>query len=86
MPVNTYTHQWRLLRGGQLIIMAGTERLERHQTNGNQVLDVLDTIPLIPLVITTSPSSPNKVPPTLNLISFSLLLLLRRAGWRPTST
>jgi hypothetical protein len=31
-------HQWRLLRGGQLIIMAGTEQMEWHSTHGNHVL------------------------------------------------
>uniref|UniRef100_A0A4W5RQB8 Kinesin family member 1A n=1 Tax=Hucho hucho TaxID=62062 RepID=A0A4W5RQB8_9TELE len=42
-------HNWRLLRGGRLIIMAGTERMEWHQTHGNHVFDVVDTFPLIPL-------------------------------------
>jgi hypothetical protein len=37
-------HQWRLLRGGRLIIMAGTERMEWHQINGNHVFGVFDTI------------------------------------------
>ena len=36
--------QWRLLRGRQLIIMAGMERMEWHQTHRNHVFD---TIPLI---------------------------------------
>jgi hypothetical protein len=43
-------YQWRLLRGGRLIIMSGME--------SNYVFDAFDTIPLIPLpAITTSSSS-----------------------------
>ncbi|CDQ87022.1 unnamed protein product [Oncorhynchus mykiss] len=45
----TCVYQWRLPRGGRLIIMSGTERMEWHQTCGNHVLDVFDTIPPIPL-------------------------------------
>ena len=44
--------QWRLLRGGRLIITAGTERMECHQTpgnHGNHVIVVFNTVPLIPL-------------------------------------
>ena len=37
--------QWRLLRGERLIILAGTERMEWHQTHGNHVFDVFDTFP-----------------------------------------
>jgi hypothetical protein len=33
----------------RLIIMAGTEQIEWHQTPGNHVFDVFDTIPLIQL-------------------------------------
>ena len=32
---------------GRTTGMAGTERMEWHQTHGNHVLDVFDTIPLI---------------------------------------
>ena len=35
--------------GERLIIMAGTEQMEWHQTLGNHVFDVFDTIPLISL-------------------------------------
>ena len=44
--------QWRLVRGGRLVVMAGREKMKWHQTpgnHGNQVFDVFDTIPLIPL-------------------------------------
>lgn len=41
---NIYIHQWRLLRRGRLIIIAGTEEME-WQTHGNHVFNVLDTIP-----------------------------------------
>jgi hypothetical protein len=46
----TQSHQWRLLRGGRFIIMAGMEQMEWQQTpgnHGNHVFDVFDTIPLI---------------------------------------
>jgi hypothetical protein len=36
-------------RGERLIIMAGTEKIESHQTPGNHVIDVVVTIPTIPL-------------------------------------
>ena len=39
--------QWRLVRVGWLIIMAGTLQMEWHQAHGNHVFDVFDTIPLI---------------------------------------
>ena len=39
---HTHTHQWRRLRGGWLIIRAGTERMEWHQKHS-----VFDTNPLI---------------------------------------
>ena len=42
-------HHRRLLRGGRLIIMAGTSQMEWNQAHGNHVFDVFDTIPLIPL-------------------------------------
>ena len=44
--------QWRLLRGGRLILMAGMVPMEWHQkhgNHGNHVFDVFDTIPLQPL-------------------------------------
>ena len=44
-----HLQQWRLLRGGRLIIMPGLEQMEWHQTHGNYVLYVFDTVPLIPL-------------------------------------
>ncbi|XP_055787934.1 DALR anticodon-binding domain-containing protein 3-like isoform X2 [Salvelinus fontinalis] len=50
--VITWTGHRRLLRGGQLTKMAGTERMEWRQTPGNHgsyVFDVFYTIPLIPL-------------------------------------
>jgi hypothetical protein len=50
----------RLLRGGQLTIMAGTKQMEWHQTHGNLVLYVFDTTP----VVRTSLFSPSKGPPT----------------------
>ena len=40
------THR-RLLRGGRLIMMAGTERMEWHQTHGHHGNYVFDTIPPI---------------------------------------
>ena len=59
-----YSYQWRLLRGGRLIIMAGTAQMEWHQTPGNHRNRVFDTIPLIPLqLLPRAPSSPIKVPP-----------------------
>jgi hypothetical protein len=48
-PFTLSPYHRRLLRGGQLIITAGTKHMERYQTPGNQVFDVFDTIPLIPL-------------------------------------
>lgn len=39
----------RLLRGGQLTIMAGTKQMAWHQTPVNHVLYVFDTIPPFPL-------------------------------------
>ena len=47
--IPTHIHQCRLLRGEQLIIMAGTEQMEWQQTPENHVFDVFDTIPHIPL-------------------------------------
>ena len=44
-----HTNQWRLLRGGRLLIMAGTERLECHQTHSNHVFAVFYTVPPTPL-------------------------------------
>jgi hypothetical protein len=41
-------NQWRLLRGGRLIIMDGMESMERHQPHGNHVFDVFNIIPLTP--------------------------------------
>jgi hypothetical protein len=37
-------YQWRLLRGEQLIIMAGKEQMEWHQRPGNHMFDVFDTM------------------------------------------
>ena len=56
----------RLLRGGQLTKMAGTEWMEWHQTPGNHVFDVFYTISTTDSapVITTSWFYPIKVPPT----------------------
>jgi hypothetical protein len=38
-----YIHQWRLLKGGQLIIMAEVE----WNWNGNHVFEVFDAVPCI---------------------------------------
>ena len=47
--ISIHTNQWRLVRGGRRIIMAGTEQMEWHQTHGNHVFDVFNTIPPFPL-------------------------------------
>ena len=50
-PLPLCVGQWRLLRGGRLILMAAMESMERYQTHGNhgnQVFDVFDTIPSTP--------------------------------------
>ena len=70
-------HQWRLLRRGRLIIMAGTASMEWHQTHGNNVFDVFDTIPLILLQPLPQPRPPQlrcHQPPVLS----SAVYLLRR--------
>ena len=59
----TRAHQWRLLRGGRLLIMAGTERMEWHQTHGNHVFDVLDAILLQPIPRARSPQLRCHQPP-----------------------
>ena len=51
--------QWRLQRGGQLIIMAGMERMQLYQTYRNQCVWYHSTP-----TNTTSLSSPIKVPPS----------------------
>jgi hypothetical protein len=54
-------HQWRLLRGGRLIIMAGTELMEWYKTCVWCIwYHSTNSAP----AITTSQSSPTKVPPT----------------------
>jgi hypothetical protein len=37
-----------LLKGGQLIIMAGMKYMEWHQTQGNHLFDTIPFIPLQP--------------------------------------
>ena len=49
VPNVWYTHQWRLLRGGRLIILSRTEQMGMHQTEENHVFDIFDSIPLQPL-------------------------------------
>ena len=44
---NNPLNQWRMLRGGRLIIMSGTEQMEWQQTQGNHVFNVVDTVPPI---------------------------------------
>jgi hypothetical protein len=42
IKINDGSDQWRLLRGGRLIIMAGTAQMEWHQTHGNHGHHMLD--------------------------------------------
>ena len=50
--MNRIQPQWRLLRGGRLIILSG---MEWHQTPGNHVFDVFDTITLQQLLLARPP-------------------------------
>ena len=68
--------QWRLLRGGQLIIMSGMALMEWHQTHGNHVFDVFDTIPLIllqPLPWASPPQLRCHQPPVVCVCLYLLL-------------
>ena len=47
--VTPFVIQWRLVRGGRLIIMSGMEQMEWCQTHGNLLFELFDSIPLIPL-------------------------------------
>ena len=44
-----FVGQWRLLRGGQLIIMVGKELVEWHQTHGTHLFGIVPLIMLQPL-------------------------------------
>jgi hypothetical protein len=47
--------QRRLLRGGQHVIMAGTEQMKCHQTHGNHVFDTILLQPLVRCVCYSVP-------------------------------
>lgn len=67
--------QWRLLRGRQLIIMAGMERMEWHQTQERHVFYVFDNIPPIPLLpLPQALPLQLKVPPTSCDIFFAMFI------------
>ena len=69
----TTPHQWRLLRGEQLIIMAGTEQMEWHQTPGNHVGCIGHHSTDFAPAITTSPI---KAPPTSCACKIGLLFCI----------
>ena len=61
LPYYVLQYHRRLLRGGRLTIM---QSMEWHQPYGNHVWCIWYHPTNFSLAITTSPSSPNKVPPT----------------------
>jgi hypothetical protein len=59
-----FVNHRKLLRGGWIIIMAGIECMEWHQTHGNHVLNTIPFM-LVPAFY-MSPPSPIQVPPAVS--------------------